>query len=405
MVKGQHHDVSSSLHFRPHTTSPRHSGFLHSSKRCGGSPCHTAMYLLNKWGVTTACWGLGECRSDYCARTLIWTNGYHVSYKRSSRYQLKGHISEGNVSLTIENAVQSDSGPYCCIVEIPGSFRYVTYSLEIKPEISTSPPTRPTTAGGYRTTGRPITTGRPTTTDARHSYKVVEGVVGHPVTLPCTYSTNGGLTTSCWGLGECQPFYCTRTLILANGYRVLYKRRNRYQLKGYISEGNVSLTIENAVQSDSGPYCCIVEIPGSFRYVTYSLEIKPDARRSYTVVEGVVGHPVTLPCTYSTNRGIATACWGLGDCQSFYCCRTLIWTNGYSVAYKKSSRYQLKGHISGGIVSLTIQNAVQSDSGPYCCMVEIPGSYHFVTYSLEIKPSFGDRVSLCSFAPLLELSW
>ncbi|XP_059125890.1 T-cell immunoglobulin and mucin domain-containing protein 2-like [Peromyscus eremicus] len=129
-------------------------------------PC---TYSTNE-GITTACWGLGECQSVYCARTLIWTNGYQVSYKRSSRYQLKGHISEGNVSLTIENAVQSDSGPYCCIVEIPGSFHYVTYSLEIKPEISTSPPTRPTTtgrpttAGGHTTAGRPTTAGRSTTT-------------------------------------------------------------------------------------------------------------------------------------------------------------------------------------------------------------------------------------------------
>ncbi|XP_076434342.1 T-cell immunoglobulin and mucin domain-containing protein 2-like isoform X2 [Peromyscus maniculatus bairdii] len=108
------------------------------------------------------------------------------------------------------------------------------------------------------------------------SYTVVEGVVGHPVTLPYTYSTNGGVHTACWGLGECMLFYCSKSLIWTNGYYVYYKRSSRYQLKGHISEGNLSLTIENAVQSDSGPYCCIVAIPGSFRFMTYSLEIKPD---------------------------------------------------------------------------------------------------------------------------------
>ncbi|XP_040603906.1 T-cell immunoglobulin and mucin domain-containing protein 2 [Mesocricetus auratus] len=136
-------------------------------------PCNYSTNL----GISNTCWGLGECQFYYCARTLIWTNGYRVTYQRSSRYQLQGPISEGNVSLTIQNAVQSDSGPYCCIVEIPGSFSFVTYSLEVKPEIPTSPPknstdtTRPTT--GRPTTGRPITgkpitgkltTGRPTTT-------------------------------------------------------------------------------------------------------------------------------------------------------------------------------------------------------------------------------------------------
>ncbi|XP_036051103.1 hepatitis A virus cellular receptor 1 homolog [Onychomys torridus] len=134
------------------------------------------------------------------------------------------------------------------------------------------------------------------------SYPVVEGVVGHPVTLPCTYSTNGGNTTACWGLGECKLFYCSRTLIWTNGYQVSYKRKSRYQLKGHISGGNVSLTIENALQSDSGPYCCIVEIPGSFRYVTYSLEIKPEISTSPPTRPTTTRRPTTTgrPTTIST---------------------------------------------------------------------------------------------------------
>ncbi|XP_036051099.1 T-cell immunoglobulin and mucin domain-containing protein 2-like [Onychomys torridus] len=140
------------------------------------------------------------------------------------------------------------------------------------------------------------------------SYPVVEGVVGHPVTLPCTYSTNEGITTACWGLGECKSVYCARTLIWTNGYQVSYQRKSRYQLKGHISEGNVSLTIENALQSDSGPYCCIVEIPGSFRYVTYSLEVKPEIPTNPPTRPTTTRRPTTTarPRTISTRPTITT---------------------------------------------------------------------------------------------------
>ena len=106
-------------------------------------------------------------------------------------------------------------------------------------------------------------------------YVIVKGVVGHPVTLPCTYSIYTGISYMSWDLGECRYFNNYRTLVRANAYQVTYQRSSRYQLKGRISEGNVSLTIENAVQSDSGLYCCLTKIPGSFRSVTYSLDVKP----------------------------------------------------------------------------------------------------------------------------------
>ncbi|XP_038181361.1 hepatitis A virus cellular receptor 1 homolog [Arvicola amphibius] len=123
-----------------------------------GRPVTLPCTYSTRGGIFTTCWGQGACPSSRCANTLIWTNGYRVTYQRSSRYQLKGNISGGNVSLTIENAVESDSGLYCCRVEVRGWFndQKVTFSLEIKPEIPTSPPTRPTTT-------RPTTTERPTT--------------------------------------------------------------------------------------------------------------------------------------------------------------------------------------------------------------------------------------------------
>ncbi|CAO2642674.1 Hepatitis A virus cellular receptor 1 homolog [Lemmus lemmus] len=113
-------------------------------------------------------------------------------------------------------------------------------------------------------------------TGAVHPYVIVKGVVGHPVTLPCIYSVYTGISYISWDFGECQYFNnYYKSIIRANAYQVTYRRSSRYQLKGRISEGNVSLTIENAVQSDSGLYCCLTKIPGSFHSVTYSLDVKP----------------------------------------------------------------------------------------------------------------------------------
>ncbi|EDM04182.1 rCG33194 [Rattus norvegicus] len=119
-------------------------------------------------------------------------------------------------------------------------------------------------------------------------------------------------------------------------------------------------------------------------FISGLLLLLPGAVASYTVVQG---HSVTLPCIYSTTYRdeMVPTCWGRGECRSSYCTRSLIWTNGYKVTYQRSNRYQLKGNISEGNVSLTIENTVVSDSGPYCCIAEIPGAFYFVDYLLEVK--------------------
>ncbi|KAG8508791.1 Hepatitis A virus cellular receptor 1 [Galemys pyrenaicus] len=120
--------------------------------------------------------------------------------------------------------------------------------------------------------------------DAVVSLRTVSGVVGQPVTLPCTYSTSSGITTMCWGRGNCPSSKCTEEIISTDGFRVISRKNSRYNLKGSIREGNVSLTIENAARADSGHYCCRVEHVGWFNdmKLTLSLEIKPDGNGTVT---------------------------------------------------------------------------------------------------------------------------
>ncbi|VCX31563.1 unnamed protein product [Gulo gulo] len=114
-----------------------------------------------------------------------------------------------------------------------------------------------------------------------------------------------------------------------------------------------------------------------------------DAVVSYTQVIGVVGHSVTLPCTYSTAPGVTTMCWGRGACPMSHCSDEVVWTNGSHVTVRKHPRYKLKGNILRGNVSLTIENVAQTDRGLYCCRVEHKGWFNDMklTLSLEIKPA------------------
>ncbi|XP_025779930.1 hepatitis A virus cellular receptor 1 isoform X2 [Puma concolor] len=114
-------------------------------------------------------------------------------------------------------------------------------------------------------------------TDAVVSHKQVNGVVGLPATLSCAYSTAKGVTTMCWGRGACPVSQCSDVIIWTNGSHVTFRKHPRYKLKGNLLEGNVSLTIENVAQTDSGIYCCRVEHSGWFNdmKLTLSLEIKP----------------------------------------------------------------------------------------------------------------------------------
>ncbi|NWZ84270.1 HAVR1 protein, partial [Poecile atricapillus] len=110
---------------------------------------------------------------------------------------------------------------------------------------------------------------------------------------------------------------------------------------------------------------------------------------SELVVIGEVGQDVTVPCHYSVGdrNGITSMCWGRDRCPSSKCSRPIIWTDGWRVTEQHSSRYQLKGDLHSGDVSLTIVSAREADSGIYCCRVELPGWFNdqLINHKVVVK--------------------
>ncbi|NWW29754.1 HAVR1 protein, partial [Panurus biarmicus] len=118
---------------------------------------------------------------------------------------------------------------------------------------------------------------------------------------------------------------------------------------------------------------------------------------SESVVIGDVGQDVTVPCHYRVRgrNDITSMCWGRDKCPNSKCSRPIIWTDGWRVTEQHSSRYQLKGDLQSGDVSLTIVNAREADSGIYCCRVELPGWFNdqLINHKVVVKKA---RISTAS---------
>lgn len=82
-------------------------------------PCR---YDTQTHGVLSFCWGQGKVPRFKCSRPILSSQHGAVQFRQSSRYQLLGRVTDGDMSLTILNAQWSDAGVYGCRVEIPGWF-------------------------------------------------------------------------------------------------------------------------------------------------------------------------------------------------------------------------------------------------------------------------------------------
>ncbi|XP_033829434.1 T-cell immunoglobulin and mucin domain-containing protein 4-like [Periophthalmus magnuspinnatus] len=114
----------------------------------------------------------------------------------------------------------------------------------------------------------------------------VVGVVGHNVTLPCAYDAlSYGSLSFCWGKDAVPTFRCSNTIFSWTGGAPQSRWGPRYQLRGSLDEGDVSMTITSTDWSDAGVYGCRVEIPGPFNdlKVNIKLEIEEAPEEEPTV--------------------------------------------------------------------------------------------------------------------------
>ncbi|XP_062857938.1 hepatitis A virus cellular receptor 1 homolog [Trichomycterus rosablanca] len=102
----------------------------------------------------------------------------------------------------------------------------------------------------------------------------VLGFEGQDVTLPCRYDSHyHGVCEICWMRGSIPMQGCGDEILSTDGDKVVMRRSVRYQLQGRLQRGDVSLTILNARQSDSGTYGCRVHVPGWFNDEKYTIRL------------------------------------------------------------------------------------------------------------------------------------
>uniref|UniRef100_A0A8D0DWI4 Ig-like domain-containing protein n=1 Tax=Salvator merianae TaxID=96440 RepID=A0A8D0DWI4_SALMN len=111
-----------------------------------------------------------------------------------------------------------------------------------------------------------------------------------------------------------------------------------------------------------------------------------------TIIRGLVGRAVTLPCFYSVSQrdGLHHMCWGRDSCPESKCDREILRTNGRRITSKTSQRYQLNGYVTRGDASLTIVELSERDEGLYCCRIELPGWLNDLKKTFNQRPPSGD---------------
>lgn len=117
----------------------------------------------------------------------------------------------------------------------------------------------------------------------------------------------------------------------------------------------------------------------SFLYPT----VTSSSETPFKVTEG---NTVILSCHYSVKQhGLSHVCWGR-DCGTFWCNDIIVQTDESGVISKVSDRYRLIGDVFSGQMDLGIQRIRQTDSGPYCCRINIDGLFNDkkTTYTLKV---------------------
>ncbi|XP_041743004.1 T-cell immunoglobulin and mucin domain-containing protein 4 [Coregonus clupeaformis] len=102
----------------------------------------------------------------------------------------------------------------------------------------------------------------------------VIGIEGQNVTLPCKYNPKKhGVSAICWGRGPIPNSGCYKEIISTDGTEVTKRSLVRYQLLGELKTGDVSLTIFNVTEKDSGQYGCRVHVYGLWNDEKYHVSL------------------------------------------------------------------------------------------------------------------------------------
>ncbi|XP_013011507.1 T-cell immunoglobulin and mucin domain-containing protein 4 [Cavia porcellus] len=140
---------------------------------------------------------------------------------------------------------------------------------------------------------------------------IQKAFLGQSVTLPCLYSSWSPRSNSmCWGRGPCPNSKCNQELIHTDGTKVTSRKSGKYRVQGSIRRGDVSLTILNTEEGDSGVYCCRIEVPGWFNDVKRNIQLvlrrAPTTTRQTTTSRQTTT-PHLLPTTVLPTTGMIIA--------------------------------------------------------------------------------------------------
>ncbi|KAM4037232.1 hepatitis A virus cellular receptor 2 homolog [Anomaloglossus baeobatrachus] len=106
-------------------------------------------------------------------------------------------------------------------------------------------------------------------------FETLTGLVNDTLNIPCRYTVQGGNGyRMCWGQSHCPFSLCNNEIIRTDDQKVTWRKSDRYQLRGIMSQGDVSLTITGVTKDDEGTYCCRVQVPGLFNDLKTEVEVK-----------------------------------------------------------------------------------------------------------------------------------
>uniref|UniRef100_A0A4W5M0Y0 Hepatitis A virus cellular receptor 1 n=1 Tax=Hucho hucho TaxID=62062 RepID=A0A4W5M0Y0_9TELE len=164
----------------------------------------------------------------------------------------------------------------------------------------------------------------------------VIGIEGQNITLPFKYDAKShGLQHICWGKGKIPSSGgCDNEIISTDGSEVTSRSSVRYQLLGELKTGDVTLTISNTTEKDSGTYGCRVQYVGLFNDEKYHVSLTIEKAPVPTTSQTSTNVTITPQTTDNHNHGRVTT----------------ISTEYSSTLHYSKSESETRGHDLAGIL-------------------------------------------------------